>query len=52
MMNLEGLILSQSNPFKKKLSEQHLKIINSVESAVKTTGMSVYLVGGTGRDIL
>ena len=52
MMNLEGLILSQSNPFKKKLSEQHLKIINSVESAVKTTGMSVYLVGGTVRDIL
>ena len=44
--------MSQSNPFKKKLSDQHLNIINSVESAVKTTGMSVYLVGGTVRDIL
>ena len=44
--------MSQSNPFKNKLSDQHLNIINSVESAVKTTGMSVYLVGGTVRDIL
>ena len=44
--------MSQANPFKNKFSEKHLKIISSVESAAKISGMSIYLVGGTVRDIL
>ena len=44
--------MSQLNLFKKKLSGSHLNIIVSVESAVKISDISVYLVGGTVRDIL
>jgi len=42
----------QANSFKKNFNDKHLKIINSVESAAKILGMSIYLVGGTVRDIL